>query len=72
MNLIFAIGAKYSHLVGAKWKGDERDHLLYMTRAVRLLGLRDTLMIISAPDISTVQAVSNLQSFLAESSNELH
>jgi hypothetical protein len=32
-----------------------------MTRAIRLLGLKDTLMIISAPDLSTVQAVRKAQ-----------
>jgi hypothetical protein len=58
MNLLFAIGAKYSHLIGAKWRGDERDHLIYMTRAVHLLGLRDTIMFISAPNLDVVQAVS--------------
>jgi hypothetical protein len=61
MNLLLAIGAKYSHLFGAEWRGDERDHLVYMTRAIRLLGLKDTLMIISAPDLSTVQAVRKAQ-----------
>lgn len=25
MNLLFAIGAKYSHLINAEWKGDEQD-----------------------------------------------
>jgi hypothetical protein len=28
LNLVFAIGAKYSHLVKASWRGDERDHLI--------------------------------------------
>lgn len=59
MNLLFAIGAKYSHLVGAEWQGDDRDHLLYLTRATELLGLRNTTMIISTPDLALVQAVSN-------------
>lgn len=58
MNLIYAIGAKYSHLIGADWQGDERDHLIYMTRAVHLLGLNNTVMIISGPDLVLVQAVS--------------
>lgn len=61
MNLLFAIGAKYSHLIDADWAGDERDHLVYMTRAVHLLGLKDTVMIISGPDLSLVQAVSKRQ-----------
>jgi hypothetical protein len=57
MNLIFAIGAKYSHLIGAPWRGDERDHLVYMTRGVHLLGLKNTVLIISGPDLHIVQAV---------------
>lgn len=58
MNLLFAIGAQYSHLINADWAGDERDHRVYMNRAVRLLGLKDTLVVISGPDLRTVQAVS--------------
>ena len=59
MNLLFAIGAKYSHLIGAEWRGDERDHLVYMTRAMHLLGLKDIVMAISEPDLELVQAVRN-------------
>lgn len=57
MNILFAIGAKYSHLTGAEWRGDQRNHLLYMTRAVHLLGLKDTIMVISGPDMELVRAV---------------
>lgn len=57
LNLIFAIGAKYSHLIGTSWQGDERDHLVYMTRASHLLGMNNTSMLISGPDLSLVQAV---------------
>ncbi|CAO2653872.1 Nn.00g106050.m01.CDS01 [Neocucurbitaria sp. VM-36] len=60
MNLVFAIGAKYSHLTKAEWRGDDRDHLIYMTRAVHLLGLKDTIMIISGPDLSLVEATGLL------------
>jgi hypothetical protein len=42
MNLLFAIGAKCSHLIGAQCRGDERDHLVYMARAVNLLGLKNS------------------------------
>ncbi|KAH9869710.1 hypothetical protein IAQ61_006922 [Plenodomus lingam] len=59
-NLIFAIGAKYSHLIDAPWKGDERDHLIYMTRGVHLLGLKNTVMIISGPNLQLVQATGAL------------
>lgn len=58
LNLVFAIGAKYSHLIGTEWQGDERDHLVYMTRASHLLGMNNTVMLISGPDLSLVEAVS--------------
>jgi hypothetical protein len=58
LNLIFAIGAKYSHLTRKEWRGDERDHLLYMTRASYLLGTNSTVMFTSSPDLLLVQAVS--------------
>jgi hypothetical protein len=57
MNLIFAIGAKYSHLIDTEWRGDDRDHLVYMTRASHLLGMNNTITLVSAPDLSLVQAV---------------
>ena len=57
MNVIFAVGAKHSHLMDTEWQGDERDHLIYMTRAVHLLGLNNTVMIISGPDLTLVQTV---------------
>ena len=55
LNLVFAIGARYSHLMRASWRADERDHLIYMTRAVRILGVRDIIMIILTPDLSLIQ-----------------
>ncbi|KZM20197.1 DNA binding [Ascochyta rabiei] len=60
LNLTFAVGAKYSHLIGADWQGDERDHLMYMTRASHLLGMHNTVMLISNPDLSLVQATAIL------------
>ncbi|KAF2131108.1 hypothetical protein P153DRAFT_211176 [Dothidotthia symphoricarpi CBS 119687] len=41
LNLVFAIGAKYSHLVKASWRADERDHLIYQARA-RAFGLNES------------------------------
>jgi hypothetical protein len=58
MNLLLAIGAKYSQLIAAPWRGDERDHLIYMTRAVHLLRLNDPIVFIAAPTMDRVQAVS--------------
>ncbi|XP_014555881.1 hypothetical protein COCVIDRAFT_38446 [Bipolaris victoriae FI3] len=60
MNLLFAIGAKYSQLIGAPWRGDERDHLIYMTRAVHLLRLGDPIVFIAAPTMDRVQATGAL------------
>lgn len=62
LNLIFAIGAKYSHLTDAPWAADKRDHFIYMKRAVNLLELKDTFSIISGPDVPIVRAVSESQS----------
>jgi hypothetical protein len=67
MNLVFAIGAKYSHFISAEWRGAERDHLVYMTRAVRLLGMSNTIMLISGPDLQLVQAVSGSRLALSRS-----
>jgi hypothetical protein len=66
INLLFAIGAKYSHLTSAAWAGERDDHLEYMTRAIRLLDLKDTIMIISEPDIQIVHAVTSFQPSLGE------
>ena len=46
LNLVFAIGAKHSHLVKASWQADERDHLIYQARA-RRLGLYESITDIS-------------------------
>ncbi|KAJ4992890.1 hypothetical protein SVAN01_01594 [Stagonosporopsis vannaccii] len=58
LNLVFAIGAKYSHLIGAEWQGPDRDHLVYMTRASHLLGMNDNVALTSGPDLSLVQATA--------------
>lgn len=36
LNLVFAIGAKYSHLVKTSWRADEQDHVIYQARAQAL------------------------------------
>ncbi len=55
LNLVFAIGAQYSHLAHAQWRSDERDHLVYMTRATRLLGLDKLTATFSKPTLSLIQ-----------------
>ncbi|RAR10623.1 fungal specific transcription factor domain-containing protein [Stemphylium lycopersici] len=60
MNLVFAIGARYSHLIGADWQADDRDHLVYMWRAVHLLQLPSMKTLVSHPDQLLIQATGLL------------
>lgn len=62
LNLIFAIGAKYSHLINAEWKGDERDHLIYFTRA-RLLSMNSE-TIFHHPDLQMIQIIGLMSFYL--------
>ena len=58
LNLVFAIAAKYSHLVKANWRADERDHIVYQARAIAF-DLNDTTMT-SHSDVSQVQRLGLL------------
>ncbi|KAL9114288.1 MAG: hypothetical protein Q9227_001710 [Pyrenula ochraceoflavens] len=69
LNLIFAIGAKYAHLVQADWRGDERDHLVYFTRA-RHLSLGADVMF-AHPDLQLIQ-VYGLTGFYLLSTNQVN
>lgn len=69
LNLTFAIAAKYSHLVQADLRGDERDHLIYFTRA-RLL-VMDSESILALPDLQRVQ-LTGLMSFYLMSVNQIN
>ncbi len=69
LNLIFAIGAKYSHLIKAEWRGDPRDHLMYFTRA-RMLGLNAD-SILAHPGLQRVQ-VAGLTSFYLMAVNQIN
>lgn len=60
LNLVFAIGARFSHLVGGDRRADVRDHHVYMSRAVHFLRLNQTTTLICAPDISLIQATGLL------------
>ena len=60
LNLIFAIGAKHSHLVQASWRGHEEDHLIYFTRA-RILGFNAD-AVLGHSDLQRVQ-ITGLMSF---------
>ena len=59
LNLVFAIGSRFSHLTNMDWRGDERQHLVYMTRAVRLLGQDTDNILLSAPDLGGIEAVTS-------------
>ena len=60
LNLIFAIAAQYSHLIQADWKGDDRDHIIYFTRA-RLLSVNSE-TVFQHPDLQMIQ-ISGLIAF---------
>lgn len=59
LNLVFAIGAKYSHLSKASWRADERDHLIYQARA-RAFGLNDDTTLTSHSDVPQIQSLGLL------------
>ncbi|KAF2200207.1 hypothetical protein GQ43DRAFT_432701 [Delitschia confertaspora ATCC 74209] len=54
-NLVFAIGARYSHLTQAPLRADKHDHLIYEIRA-RAHGLRDVMT--NEPDLEQAQVIS--------------
>lgn len=60
LNTIFAIGARYSHLIQAEWQADDRDHTIYFTRA-RILSMNGD-SIFEPPDLQAIQ-VAGLMSF---------
>ena len=69
LNLIFAIGAKYSHLVQADWSGDGVGHLVYFTRA-RMLGFHWD-AILGHAEIQKVQ-IAGLMSFYLLAENQIN
>jgi hypothetical protein len=69
LNMIFAIAAKYSHLIQATWKREERDHLVYFTRA-RKLGMNGEALF-SHPDLQQVQ-VEGLVAFYLLASGQIN
>lgn len=62
VNLIFAIGATYSHRIKAEWEGDERDHLIYFTRARMLSITSET--IFQHPDLQQIQIIGLMSFYL--------
>lgn len=57
LNIVFAIGARYSHLIDAEWKGEDRDHVGYVSRSIRLLGFCP---FTAAPDLALIQVVGSV------------
>lgn len=58
LNLVFAIGAKYSHVSQAIWRANESDHVTYQARA-RTFGLNE-FTLTSHPDIPQIQSLGLL------------
>lgn len=69
LNLILAIGAKYSHLIQAEWSGDKTDHLVYFTRA-RMLGFNSN-TILGHAELQKVQ-IAGLVSFYLMAMNQIN
>ncbi|KAJ5746474.1 hypothetical protein N7520_011656 [Penicillium odoratum] len=69
LNIIFAIGAKHAHLINAAWRGDDNDHLVYLTRA-RLLSMNSEVLF-SHPDLQQVQ-VEGLIAFYLLASDQIN
>lgn len=63
LNLIFAIGAKYSRLIRADWGGKEGDDVIYFTRA-RLLGF-NTDSILDHAGLQSVQVAGLIAFYLS-------
>ncbi|CAI6339581.1 unnamed protein product [Periconia digitata] len=58
LNLVFAIGARYSHLIKAEWQADEQDHLVYQARA-RSFAWNDSTFV-QHPDLPQIQVAGLL------------
>ncbi|KAJ5188489.1 hypothetical protein N7491_004812 [Penicillium cf. griseofulvum] len=65
LNMIFAIGAKHGHLIDAPWRGDVKDHLVYLTRA-RILSMNGDVLF-SHPDLQQVQVEALIAFYLLAS-----
>ena len=69
LNMIFAISAKHAHLIEAPWRGDERDHLVYFTRA-RGLGFNIDSLLVHA-DMQRIQ-ITGLMAFYLLATNQVN
>jgi hypothetical protein len=55
LNLVCAIGSRYAYLTSANWQGNSDDHLVYMWRAVTLLGIHHNVALVSVPDLPLIR-----------------
>lgn len=62
LNLVFAIGSKFSYLVKTSWQTDEQDHLIYQARARTLAWNESSLT--QHPDIPQIQVAGLLAFYL--------
>lgn len=69
LNMIFAIASKHAQLVEAPWRGNDRDHLMYLTRA-RILSMNGDVLF-SHPDLQQVQ-VEGLIAFYLLASDQIN
>lgn len=69
LNIIFAIGAKHAQLIESPWKGGEKDHLVYLTRA-RVLSMNGDVLF-SHPDLQQIQ-VEGLIAFYLLASDQIN
>ncbi|KAF9698111.1 hypothetical protein EKO04_003483 [Ascochyta lentis] len=58
LNIVFAIGARYSHLSKASWRANERDHVIYQARA-RAFGLNESTLT-GHSDVPQIQSLGLL------------
>lgn len=56
LNTLFGIGAIYTHLSSADWRGDVKDHLQYIGRAQALF--LDSGLLFNIPNMMQVQALA--------------
>jgi hypothetical protein len=55
LNLVCAIGSRYAYLTSANWQRNSDDHLIYMCRAVALLGIHHKVALVSVPDLPLIR-----------------
>lgn len=59
INVVLAIGARFSHITNAEWQSNPLDETMYISRAYQLLGLNDAAVVLSALDLPRIQVCSS-------------